>query len=87
MTDRFKNTSSGISGPAFDAFAIVPNDSTDLPEITRALYIGGGGDISLITKGGTQLTFSGANAGSLLPVRVARILATGTSATNIIGLI
>ncbi len=87
MTDRFQNTSSGISGPAFDAFNITPNDATDLSEVTRTLYIGGAGDITLTTKEGTQVTFSSLNAGSLLPIRATKVHATGTTATNILGLV
>lgn len=87
MIDRFENTSTGLDSPAFDAFAISPNDNADLPEITRALYIGGDGDIVLTTKGGTQITFTGVIASSFLPIRASRILATGTTAANIVGLI
>jgi len=87
MTDRFKDTSSGLSGPAFDAFAITPSDANDILEVTRALYIGGGGNITLITKGGTQTTFAGVSAGAILPIRTSRVMATGTSATNIVGMI
>ena len=87
MTDRYQNTSSGLDSPALDAFTITPNDNTDLVEVTRALYIGGSGDVTLVTKSGTQVTFSNISSGSLLPVRVARILVTGTTANNIVGLI
>ena len=87
MTDRFKSTSSGINGPANDGFIIAPDDGLDLNEITRAIFIGSGGDISLVTKNGTLLTFSGLGAGSLLPVRASRVHATGTTASNIVGLV
>ena len=87
MTDRFQNTSSGIDGPAMDGFAITPDDLNDIAEVTRALYIGGAGDITVITKTGSQITFNGLNNGSILPVRVSRILATGTTASNIVGLV
>ena len=87
MTDRFQNTSSGLDSPALDAFSITPDDATDLHEVTRALYVGGTGDIVLVTKGGTQVTFTGLGAGSLLPVRTSRVHATGTTATNILGLV
>ncbi len=87
MTDRYKNTSTGLSSPALDAFAITPNDATDILEVTRALYVGGSGDITLVTKGGTQVTFVGISAGAFLPIRASRVLATGTSSTNIVGLI
>ena len=87
MTDRFENTSTGLSGPALDAFAITPDDNSDLSEVTRALYVGATGDIALVTKAGSTLTFTGLATGSLLPVRVQRVLSTGTTASNIVGLV
>ncbi len=87
MTDRYQNTSSGINAPAIDAFAVTPSDVVDLNEVTRALYIGTAGDITLLTRDGSEVVFTGLVAGSILPVRTARVKATGTSAANIVGLV
>ena len=87
MTDRFENMSTGLTAPALDAFAITPDDNSDLLEVARALYVGGGGDVALITKEGNSVTFVGVSAGQILPVRVKRALLTGTTATNIVGLV
>ncbi len=87
MNDRYKNTSTGLIGPALDAFAISPDDTTDILEVTRAIYVGGSGDITLVTRGGTQITFANVPAGMLMPIRASRVLTTGTSATDIVGLV
>ena len=87
MTDRFRNSSSGLDGPTIDAFDISPNDAADISEVTRAIYVGSAGDLNVVTKAGTQLLFTGLSGGSVLPIPVSRVLATNTTADNIIGLV
>jgi len=50
------------------------------------LYSGSGGDIEVLTSSGALLLFSTVPAGSFLPVQVKRVLASNTSATNILAL-
>jgi hypothetical protein len=74
------------TSPASKAFAIAPNDSTDLAFETRGIYVGGAGDISVIlTQDSAAVTFAAVPAGSLLPLSVKRVRATGTTATNLVG--
>ncbi|WP_176083582.1 hypothetical protein [Martelella sp. HB161492] len=87
MTDRFATRDFSLTSPAYDGFSITPSDSTALSETTRALYIGGGGDVTLTMAAGTTLTFAGLNAGTILPVRANSVLTTGTTATALIGLV
>lgn len=69
------------------AEAVTPNDGTDLPRGCRALYVGGSGTVVLIfDKDTSSVSLVGVVAGSVLPVRVKRVLATGTTATNIVAL-
>ena len=70
-------------GIATDAFVITPSDST--VHRAQAVYVGGAGNIAVKTEDGTTLTFSGAQAGTILPVKTSQVLATGTTATNLIG--
>lgn len=70
---------------AMDATAVTPNDSTDLGYITRALYIGGDGDVKVTMKGGSVVTFSGCAAGTVLPICCTRVW-TDTTATLILAL-
>lgn len=45
------------------------------------LYVGGTGNVSVITIGGDQITFNGVPAGTTLPIQVLKLRATGTTAT------
>ena len=86
MADSFSSSMPGLSSPGANAFAVTGNDSADLSFATRGLYVGGAGDVKLTTVGGNTVTFAAVPAGAVLPVRAARIFATGTSATNLVGL-
>ncbi len=86
MMDEFESTTPGISGPAENVDAVIPNDSADLALATRALYVGGFGNVAVVTVGGSDVIFAEVAAGSVLPVRVRRVKATGTTATAILGL-
>ena len=80
-------TGSGWNSPAVKAFAITPDDSADLARLTRAIYVGVTGNISLILKGDdAAVTFVGVPAGTILPLRVTRVRSTGTTATDLVGL-
>ena len=87
MPDRFSANAASLSGPASHAFPIIPSDTTDLTEAVRALYVGTGGAVSLRTVSGSAATFLTVSAGSILPVRADRVLQTGTTAGDIVGLI
>jgi hypothetical protein len=87
MPDRFKHSSPSLNGPAAHAFAVTPNDSTDLSETTRALYVGVSGNVAAVMASGASATFSAVQAGTTLPVRATRVLATGTTASSIVGLV
>lgn len=74
--------------PAERAISITPNDSADLSEPVRAIFTGSGGDIALIAIGDTSsVVFVGVAAGIILPVSASRVLATGTAATGLVGLV
>jgi hypothetical protein len=86
MTDTFKTHGRSLTSPPEDAAAITPDDGQDLAVATRAVWVGGGGDLRLRMLGGAEVTLQGVAAGSLLPLRVARVFATGTTATALVGL-
>ncbi|MEK1908183.1 MAG: hypothetical protein AAAB13_20615 [Pseudomonas sp.] len=83
MATDLSNRSNNVVDPASNAAAVTPNDSTDLPYTSRALFIGGAGNVAVIMAGGQTVTFTGVTAGALLPIRVSRVLSTGTTATTI----
>lgn len=74
-----------LSDPAQNAFAVVPSDVADLAQATRAIYIGGAGHLAVTMVGGETVTFLSLPQG-VFPICVRRILATGTTATNMIAL-
>lgn len=47
------------------------------------LYVGGTGNVSVVTIGGDIIVFNGVPAGTTLPIQVLRLRATGTTATLI----
>ena len=65
--------------------AITPNDTTDLANVTKEIYVGVAGDIKidLVTSG--TVTLKNVPAGRL-KVRVKRVYATGTTATDLVAL-
>lgn len=69
------------------AAAVTPSDSTSFSQITRALYVGGAGDVVVVMPSdGTAVKFAGVPAGTILPVRASRVNLTNTTATLIVAL-
>jgi len=68
-------------------FNIVPSDTNLLPGVTvGGIYVGGAGNIAAIpASGGAAVTFTAVPAGTTIPLVCRQILATGTTATNIVG--
>ncbi len=87
MPDRFSDHSAGLTAPASHGFAITPSDTLDLAEVTRAIYVGGSGNVSVIMSSGAEIALIGLPAGTVLPIRARRIKLSGTNATNLVGLV
>lgn len=64
---------------------ITPDD-TAIFASTRGIYVGGGGDIHVDLESGDEVTFTGALTGLIYPLRVQRVYATGTTATDLVAL-
>lgn len=87
-TDFFAGAANSLTSPAEDCFVITPSDTENLAQATKAIFIGQGGDVRLLPLRGTQpVTFVNLAPGSLLDVRTRQVLATGTSAADLIGLV
>lgn len=73
--------------------AITPNDATDLTDKEfRAIYVGTAGDIAVEhVSGGTPVVYEAVPAGTILPVKVGQVNATGTTSgagrTGLVGLV
>lgn len=77
----------GRTDPAMGAFSVVPSDTDFFPHVVRALYVGTSGDVTVVPWGGDEpVTFKSVPAGLILPVISVAVRATGTSATDIVGL-
>jgi len=64
---------------------VAPNDSGN-PGTFRALYVGGVGNVTLIGLDGNSVLFTAVPAGTTLNVGFTRIMATGTTATLLVGI-
>lgn len=83
QTDPFTGNTPGLSTPANNTFSITPTDDVDVPVKARAIYVGVQGDLAIKDQGGTIVIFKGAQG--FLPIRPLEVRATGTTATDIIG--
>lgn len=86
MPDNFATEYANLVSPAIAAVAVTPSDSTDLADTTRALYVGGDGNVSAIMRSGQTVLFTGVKGGVIYPFRVNRVRATRTTATGIVAL-
>jgi len=50
------------------------------------LYVGGAGDLRVLTSSGSDITFTGVLAGSFIPVQVKKVFATSNTASSILAL-
>ena len=68
--------------------AITPNDSNDLAYLVRLIYVGTAGDVSVIDAKGNTAIFKNCTAGSHVGgAPIARVKVTGTTASNLVGLV
>lgn len=84
--DQFKDFPSTLTSPATHAIAITPNDTALLPVVTRAIYAGQTGDVSVEMQSGQIVTFENIQAGSILAIRALKVRQTGSTATGLIAL-
>lgn len=84
--DTFDGFAGGVEGPADNFAAITKSDSVDLAIMTRAVYVGTGGDVVALDRDGTVVTFKNVPSGSILPIRATRINSTNTTAADLVGM-
>lgn len=77
-----------VFGPASKLLAITPSDATDLTSSKiRALWIGAAGNVAVIALNDTAaVTLVAATAGQVIPIQVAKVMSTNTTATSIVGM-
>lgn len=73
------------TNPGTGLATITPSDATFFPKPFRALYVGGAGNLAVQGVDGTVGIIPSVPAGMVVPISVDRVLATGTTATGIVG--
>jgi len=84
--DYFRDTTTALTAPASLLVDIVPSDTEDLPEVVEAIQVLGevsGGTVRMTTIGMAEGTYVewAFPVGAIIPARVKRVWATGTTAT------
>lgn len=85
--DQFNGRADAPDAPAASAFAISPADGVPLERATRGIYVGGAGTLAVVMGSGETAIFLGVAGGTVLPLRVREVSATGTTATGLVGLV
>ncbi len=68
-------------------FEITPSDTVDLDPPAWALYVGVTGDVTIDTPAGDTVTLTNLLQGVIHNIQARRVYATGTTATQIMGLL
>jgi hypothetical protein len=76
----------GMSGPYVGGFAITPDNNNSLDKVTRAIWVGSGGDLSVMMRTGEQLLLKSVPPGTEIRLRVTHVLAAATTASALVGL-
>lgn len=66
--------------------AITKSDAVNLTYLTRAIYVGGTGDVVAVFPDDSTVTFSAVPAGTVLPIVVKRVNSTSTTATLMVAM-
>lgn len=75
-----------VNGPARKFNGVSAHDTTDFAVIPKAIFVGNGGDVVVVSVEGEAETFENVPDGSILPVICKRVNATGTTASGLIAL-
>lgn len=74
------------SDPATSGTTVTKSDATVYAPPLESLYIGTAGDLTVVLPDDTSQLFKNVQAGSFFPVSVKKVMSTGTTAADIIGL-
>lgn len=84
--DRFLNSAIGRESGAIELRTITPSNTEDQPYVVRQIYVGVGGDVALMDTMGNSTVHKNVASGQYLgPFNIARVLVTGTTATDMVG--
>lgn len=81
---------SEMTRPGASTVAVTASDSTDIVKQgerwPRALWVGGAGNVAIVTPDGVVNTLAGVPAGTLLPIQTRRVNSTNTTATSMVAI-
>jgi hypothetical protein len=73
------------SSPGFGLAAVTKSDDTIVG--CRSLYVGGAGDVAIVSREGeSAVTLSAVPAGTILPIYCHKVMSTNTTATNMVAI-
>lgn len=76
-----------LTAPALDHFSITPSNSVNFNIMARAIYVGVGGDIAIVSSRNNAVTYLAVPQGTVLPVVALRVNSTSTTASSLVGLV
>jgi hypothetical protein len=83
--DKGKDFAPVYQTPAGNAVAVTPNANDPLTNWSRGIYVGGAGNINVVMAlNSATVVYASVAGGSLLPIRVSRVIQSGTTATGIV---
>ena len=86
MADKFQYRNAELHSPGDVFYSIVPSDTIEIPLRPRAIVVGTSGNLAVVDGLGVTTIIPNLVAGIFHPIRPVRILATGTTASNIVGI-
>lgn len=66
--------------------AIVVTPSDTVLQAYEGIYVGSAGNLTVIMESGQSVLFTAPPIGTLLPIRVKQVMATGTTIATLVGL-
>lgn len=77
-----------LESPALDGYDVTPHNTNEIGTVfPKALWVGTGGDVEVVTVSNTTLLFKNVPDGSVLPIRPVVVRAANTTASDIIALV
>lgn len=82
-----KQTNPSPTFPQYPGGAVAVSTASDntLAKIS-VIYVGGAGNVNVLTAQNDTVTFYGLNAGTVIPVQVVKVFSSGTTATNLVAI-
>lgn len=85
-TDDFAGRPDSVTASARGGEAVVKSDTVDFAKVSKAIYVGGTGDVAAVMADGTVLLYSAVPVGTILPIQAKRINSTNTTATLMVAM-